>query len=70
MPTPVKYYNPAIRDAYKEVEGIAKEELLKGLPQAMQSVYAPILALADEEAVEYLKLDPKVYEVEEFMIRF
>ena len=49
MPTPVKYYNPAIRDAYKEVEGIAKEELLKGLPQAMQSVYAPILAETDEE---------------------
>ena len=26
MPTPVKYYNPAIRDAYKEVELVARDE--------------------------------------------
>ena len=28
MPTPIKYFNPLIRDAYKEVETIAKDELL------------------------------------------
>lgn len=49
MPTPVKYYNPQIRDAYKEVEGIAKDELLKGLPERMRPVYSTILADTEDE---------------------
>ena len=28
MPTPIKYDNPAIRKAYKEVEAVAEEKLL------------------------------------------
>ena len=50
MPTPIKYYNPLIRDAYKEVETIAKEELLEGLPKEMRKVYDPILQDTEEEA--------------------
>lgn len=49
MPTPVKYYNPAITKAYKEVEGIAKDELLEGLPEKMRNVYDPILQDTEEE---------------------
>ncbi|MGN0374296.1 MAG: 5'-deoxynucleotidase [Butyrivibrio sp.] len=49
MPTPVKYYNPVIRDAYKEVEGVAKEELLKGLPEVMRPLYDTILQDTEEE---------------------
>ncbi len=50
MPTPVKYYNPLIRAAYKEVEAVAKDELLKGLPQEMREVYDSILLDTEEEA--------------------
>lgn len=50
MPTPVKYYNPLIREAYKEVESVAKDELLEGLPQEMRIVYDTILLDTEEEA--------------------
>ena len=34
MPTPIKYYNPAIRQAYKAVEQVAEEKLLGMLPRS------------------------------------
>lgn len=43
MPTPIKYDNPAIRRAYKDVEAVAEEKLLAMLPEALRPVYAPIL---------------------------
>ena len=36
MPTPVKYYSPVIRNAYSEVEHVAKDEMLSGLPEIMR----------------------------------
>ena len=39
MPTPIKYYNPDIQDAYKQVERIAGERLLEMLPEALQESY-------------------------------
>lgn len=53
MPTPVKYYSPVIRNAYKEVEGVAKEQLLTGLPECFRDVYAPLLLETDEEEIEW-----------------
>ena len=32
LPTPIKYYNPSIKTAYKQVEKIAGEQLLDKLP--------------------------------------
>lgn len=49
MPTPVKYYSPIIRNAYKEVEAVAKDELLSGIPEKMREVYAPLLLDTEEE---------------------
>lgn len=62
LPTPIKYYNPAIRDSYKEVEGIAKDELLKGLPEAMREVYSSLLADTEEETElwKYVKAADKL----------
>ena len=34
MPTPIKYYNPDIRDAYKQVEAIACRKLTGMLPNS------------------------------------
>ena len=42
MPTPIKYYNPEIRDAYKKVEQVAEDKLLSMLPQDLQSAYVPL----------------------------
>ena len=36
MPTPIKYYNPEIRDAYRKVEAVASDKLLSMLPQELR----------------------------------
>lgn len=43
MPTPVKYYDPAIRTAYRQVEHAACDRLLSLLPEDLRDDYAPLL---------------------------
>lgn len=43
LPTPVKYYSDEIRDAYKNVESIAEDQLLEELPEDLKEVYRGIL---------------------------
>ena len=50
LPTPIKYYNPDIKDAYKQVERIAGQQLLDMLPQQLRSSYEH-LVLEDDESV-------------------
>jgi len=50
LPTPIKYYNPHIKDAYKQVERIAGSRLLDMLPPQLRKSYEH-LVLEDEEAV-------------------
>ena len=49
MPTPIKYYNPEIRAAYKQVEHIASQRLVQMLPEQLQSFYEPVLMESDKE---------------------
>ena len=49
LPTPVKYYNPEIREAYREVEEVSARRLLSMLPEALRPAYAPLL-LEDPES--------------------
>ena len=51
LPTPIKYYNPDIRAAYKQVERVAGERLLDMLPPALRESYEH-LVLEDDETVE------------------
>ena len=60
MPTPIKYDNPAIRKAYKDVETVAEGKLLAMLPQELQGVYAPILTPADPEVEQLVKAADKL----------
>ena len=50
LPTPIKYYNPDIKTAYKQVERIAGERLLDMLPPALRASYEH-LVLEDDEVV-------------------
>jgi len=52
LPTPVKYRNPEIRDAYKAVEHAASERLLDSLPDDLRTAYAPYLA-PDPDCLEW-----------------
>ncbi|MDO4167086.1 MAG: 5'-deoxynucleotidase [Eubacteriales bacterium] len=52
MPTPVKYHDPEIREAYKRIEAGAAYRLLNMLPEDLQEEYAPYLlpdAASEEE---------------------
>lgn len=49
MPTPVKYQNKEILDAYKAIEGAACERLVSMLPEDMRDVYRDILNENDDE---------------------
>ena len=60
MPTPIKYDNPAIRKAYKDVEAVAEGKLLAMLPEELQAVYAPILTPADPEVIRLVKAADKL----------
>lgn len=60
MPTPIKYDNPEIRDAYKKVEAVAENKLLRMLPEEFQSIYAPILSNTDEETEQLVKAADKL----------
>ena len=43
MPTPIKYDNPAIRKAYKDVEAVAERKLLDMVPAELRRAYEPVL---------------------------
>ena len=47
LPTPVKYDNPAIRDAYKALESVANAKLLSMLPTDLQEDYRPYFTEED-----------------------
>lgn len=55
LPTPIKYYAPEIRDAYKDVEKVAACRLMDGIPREMLSGYRDVL-LPDESEAELWKL--------------
>ena len=60
MPTPIKYGNPAIQNAYKEVEAVAERKLLTMLPQELQGAYAPVLTEVDPEVARLVKAADKL----------
>ena len=49
LATPIKYFNPGIRTAYKEIEGIAAKKLLTMLPGDLAPRYRPYLMDAERD---------------------
>lgn len=52
LPTPIKYFNPEIKSAYKDLEKGACEKLLAMLPDYLQEEYKQYI-IPDEETEEY-----------------
>ena len=52
LPTPIKYYNREIRNAYREVESVANEKLLHQLPEELREDYR-VLIDVDHDSYEY-----------------
>ena len=49
MPTPIKYQNPGIIDAYKQIEEKAADRLVSLLPEDFQEEYEAILKRSGEQ---------------------
>ena len=60
LPTPIKYYNPGIKDAYKQVEHIAGNRLLDMLPPQLRSSYEHLVLEDDEEVLPFVKAADKL----------
>ena len=55
MPTPIKYYNSEIKEAYKQVEHVASQRLMNMLPQQLRDVYEPYVMGSDEQVSAIVK---------------
>ena len=60
LPTPIKYYNPDIKDAYKQVERVAGERLLDMLPAELRDSYEHLVLEDDEELNPIVKAADKL----------
>ncbi len=62
LPTPVKYYNDEIHNAYKQIEGISEQSLLSMLPADLRQEYEPLISTdaADGELLPFVKAADKL----------
>ena len=60
LPTPFKYFNPAIKSAYDQVEAVAQDKLLGMLPHELTEAYAPLLRVEDPKVRCYIKAADKL----------
>lgn len=62
MPTPVKYFEPGIKEAYKKVEKEASKKLLSSMPEEMTKRYEVIFKAEAEnqEIYRYVKAADKL----------
>lgn len=60
LPTPIKYYDPDIKTAYKRVEHIAGERLLAMLPEPLRESYASLVLEEDEAVLPIVKAADKL----------
>ena len=60
LPTPVKYANPAIRDAYKAVEQNAAQRLTQMLPESLRPAFSQLLEETDPQVLAIAKAADKL----------
>ncbi len=49
LPTPVKYFDPKIKDAYDNVERAAREKMISQLPEELRFTYESVMEADDFE---------------------
>ena len=60
LPTPIKYYNPEIKEAYKQVERIAGNRLLDMLPAQLRASYEHYVLEDEEQLLPFIKAADKL----------
>ena len=60
MPTPIKYNNPKLSEAYKALEKETEEKLLSMLPEKLQGAFSKVLSPEDAALVALMKAADKL----------
>ena len=60
MPTPIKYYNPEIKNSYRKVESIAADKLISLLPEELRETFRPVLHSENQEIHRIVKAADKL----------
>jgi 5'-deoxynucleotidase len=60
LATPIKYFNPNIKEAYKHIEQVASDKLLSMLPDELKSDYEPLLFQKDTLEHVFMKAADKI----------
>lgn len=60
LATPIKYYNPEIKHAYKQVERVSGEKLLSMLPEELRGSMAPLIFETDPVSHDIVKAADKL----------
>ena len=60
LPTPIKYYNPDIKEAYKQVERIAGNRLLDMLPPQLRASYEHLVLEDEADVLPFVKAADKL----------
>ena len=60
LPTPIKYHNSEIKNAYKQVERIASERLLSMLPEELRNSYQALIMEEDKQVKPIIKAADKL----------
>jgi 5'-deoxynucleotidase len=60
LATPIKYFSPDIRDAYKRIEHAAAHRLLAMIPQELQADYEPLLLQRQDENYRIVKAADRI----------
>lgn len=53
LATPIKYFNPEIKTAYKQIEKIAEQKLLAMLPDALRDDYSALILGREDDPEAY-----------------
>jgi len=51
LATPIKYFNPEIKNAYKEIERVAEDKLLRMLPDELRGEFEPLVKQREDDEV-------------------
>ncbi len=60
LPTPVKYYNDDIKNAYREMEAAAEKRLLDLVPEDLRPEFSGIFGETDEHLLRIVKAADKI----------
>ena len=60
LPTPIKYFNPKIKNAYKEIERVAAERMIDMVPPELEQDYRELICAEESEEYKIVKYADKL----------